>query len=126
MSDQHREPVQGLIVDASDLQCLNAAIEAALGYRGDITIARKSTGDSIEGYVFDRREGPTLESSTLRIIPADGSARVTIAYDDIASLSFSGRDTAAGKSFETWMKKYVQKKLAGKPASIESEPLDES
>ncbi len=113
-------------IDASDPQRLGAMIDAALDYRGDITIARKSTGDSIEGYVFDRREGPTFESSTLRIIPGDGSDRVTITYDDIASISFSGRDTAAGKSFETWMKKYVQKKLAGEQASIESEPLDES
>ena len=50
---------------------------------------------------------------------------MTVAYDDIAELRFTGRDTAAGKSFDTWMKKYVTKKLAGEAANIEADPLDE-
>ena len=33
--------------------------------------------------------------------------------------------TAAGKSFETWVKKFVSRKLAGESASIESEPLED-
>jgi len=36
-------------------------------------------------------------------------------------LEFSGRDTAAGKSWENWLRKYAQKKVAGEIASIESD-----
>jgi hypothetical protein len=40
-------------------------------------------------------------------------------------LNFSGRDTAAGKSFETWVKKYQEKKAAGeKNIGLEPEKLD--
>ena len=47
------------------------------------------------------------------------------AYSDIAALAFTGRDTAAGKSFAAWVKKYNEKKAAGeKNIGIDAEPLD--
>ncbi len=113
----------GLEVDASDPERLRQAIEAAFDYRGDVTI-RTRAGESIAGYVYDRRAGPTLAGSVLRVIPADGGARVTLGYDQVASVAFTGRDTAAGRSFETWVRNYVRKKLAGESAGIEAEPLE--
>jgi hypothetical protein len=68
-------------------------------------------------------EGAPGESA-IRILLPDGDERVLIRIDDISALTFSGRDTAQGKSFDTWMKKYVQKKMAGESANIESESLD--
>lgn len=112
---------QGLEVTADDPAVLAHAIDLAFDYRGDVTIVRRSDSARIEGYIFDRRRGDTPAESKLHIIPADTGERVSITYDDIAALVFSGRDTAAGKSFDTWMKKYVQKKLAGQEASIHSE-----
>jgi hypothetical protein len=48
-----------------------------------------------------------------------------VSYADIARLEFTGRDTAAGKSFATWVKKYQEKKAAGeKNIQIEPEKLD--
>jgi hypothetical protein len=82
-------------------------------------------GRRIEGYVFDRRTAATLAESTLRIIPADGSAKVSVAYADIRALEFTGKDTAAGKSFESWVAKYWAKKAAGETnIQIEPEALD--
>jgi hypothetical protein len=50
---------------------------------------------------------------------------VTIPYSEIAALQFSGRDTAAGKTFEAWVKKYWEKKAAGeKNIQIAPEALD--
>ena len=49
-----------------------------------------------------------------------------IAYSEIAALAFTGKDTAAGKSFAAWVKKYEEKKAAGEQnIGIESEPLDQ-
>lgn len=112
------------VVAAGDPQVVGKALDLAFDYRGDVTIRRESTGESIEGFVFDRRVNATWADSTVRIIPTNGGPRLTIPYDDIAEVRFTGRDTAAGKSFETWVKKYVQKKLSGEAANIESEPLD--
>ncbi|MHC4415742.1 MAG: hypothetical protein ACYS0G_10695 [Planctomycetota bacterium] len=116
---------QGLVVDGSDPRRLHLALELALDYRGDVTITRRSSGELIEGYVFDRVPGPTAGEAKVRIMVAHGDARITIPCHDIAEVRFSGRDTAAGKSFETWMKKYVEKKLAGEGANLEPEPLDD-
>jgi hypothetical protein len=115
---------QGIVVDGSDPEHLRKAIDLALDYRGDVTITRRSSGEALEGYIFDRTDGAASAGATIRVIPSNCDERITIPFDDIARIDFSGKDTAAGKSFETWMKKYVEKKLAGERASIESEPLD--
>ena len=125
MPDDELTAERGLTVDGSDKERLGKAIELAFDYRGDVTIVRKSDGTEIEGYIFDRAVGSSFGESKVRIIPNSGGDRATIPYADIAELRFTGRDSAAGKSFETWMKKYVEKKLAGEEASIHVEPLEE-
>ena len=100
------------------------ALEKAFDYRGDVTITRKDKS-TIEGYIFDRRGGATLNDSVVGLFPKGDPTRISIPYSDIATLSFTGRDTAAGKSWEAWMKKYAQKKAAGeKNIALEPEPLD--
>jgi len=103
---------------------LRQALEKAFDYRGDITITRKD-GSKIEGYLFDRRSAATLKDSVVRLYPRNSNEKVAVSYADIAALAFTGRDTAAGKSWEAWMKKYAEKKAAGeKDLSLYSEPLD--
>ena len=114
---------QGLLVDASDQDQLRHAIELAFHYRGDVTIVRRSSGQKIEGYLFDRDSRAEPGRSVIRLMAATGG-RMTIPYDDIEQLIFSGRDTAAGKSFETWLRKFVEKKISGQTASIEADSLD--
>lgn len=119
------QAVQGLVVDASDPVALQQAIELAFDYRGDVTIIRRSSPDRIEGYVFDRRQDRASSECIVRLVRSDSDERITIPMSDIASIAFTGRDNASGKSFETWVKKYIEKKLAGEHASIASEPLDD-
>jgi hypothetical protein len=47
------------------------------------------------------------------VLPNDSNQRQKIAYADIAALAFTGRDPAAGKSWEAWVRKYWEKKAAG-------------
>lgn len=117
---------QGTTVHGDDAESLRRAVDDAVDYRGDVTITRRSTGESIEGYVFDRRADRAGGDVLVRIIPKDSSEKVAVPLRDIAALTFTGRDTASGKSFENWVKKYVQKKLAGEAANIESEPLNDA
>ena len=100
------------------------ALEKAFDYRGDITITRKD-GSTVEGYLFDRRRGAGLEDSVVRLLPRDSDQKVTIPYSDIAALAFTGRDTAAGKSWEAWVRKYKEKRAAGETGiHIAPEALD--
>jgi hypothetical protein len=116
------EPLQGLVPSIANEEDLRAALEKAFEYRGDVTITCKD-GRVVEGYVYDRRAAATLSGSEVRVLPASG-ARVNVRYADIAALAFSGRDTAAGKSWEAWVRKYWEKKAAGESPAIEPERLD--
>lgn len=104
---------------------LRAALEKAFDYRGDVTLTRQD-GSAVEGYIFDRHNGVTLSDSYVRLLPKDGSGKVSIFYSDIAGLAFTGKDTAAGKSWAAWVKKYLEKKAAGdKQIQIAPENLDD-
>jgi hypothetical protein len=118
------EQLEGWIPQLASDEEIRTALEKAFDYRGDVTITRKD-GSRIEGYLFDRRTAATLKDSVVRLYPKNSDEKVSISYADIAALAFTGRDTAAGKSWEAWMKKYAQKKAAGETnIALEPEPLD--
>jgi len=119
------ETLQGWIPELASEKELREALEKAFDYRGDVTITRKD-GTKLDGYVFDRVTGQTLEGSFVRILPKESNQRVRIAYSEIAALAFTGRDTAAGKSWEAWVKKYWEKKGSGeKHVGLQPESLEE-
>src|SRR5271170_7515202 len=103
------EKLEGWIPQLATEEEIRVALEKAFDYRGDVTITRKD-GSKIEGYLFDRRTAATLKDSVVRLFPRDANEKISISYADIAALAFTGRDTAAGKSWEAWMKKYAARK----------------
>jgi len=103
---------------------LRDALERAFDYRGDVTITKRD-GARMEGYIFDRRTAATLQDSEVRLFPKGSDTKVSLSYADIAGLAFTGRDTAAGKSWEAWVKKYWERKQAGEQGiAIEPESLE--
>lgn len=121
---REREQLEGWIPEMATDAEVREALEKAFDYRGDITITKKD-GSQIVGYLFDRRQGSSLVDSFVRIIPSNAPTKLNVAYSEIAALGFTGRDTAAGKTFEAWVKRYWEKKAAGeKNIQIEPEKLD--
>ena len=84
-----------------------------------MTVATRD-GRTVEGYLFDLRAPERGAYGSPRILCADGT-RVRIGYAEVATIASTGRDTVAGKTWENWVRKYAQKKLAGEAASIESD-----
>jgi hypothetical protein len=124
IAGREKENLEGWIPPLASDEEIKAALEKAFDYRGDVTLTLKD-GRQIAGYVFDRRTGTSLRDSAVRIIPSTERTKLSIPYSEIAALAFTGRDTAAGKSFEAWVKKYWEKKAAGeKGIAIEPEALD--
>ena len=118
------DQLEGWIPPLATEEEIRGALEKAFDYRGDVTITLKN-GTQVEGYIFDRRNAGTLAQSVVRVIPKDSRQKLTIPYCDIAALAFTGRDTAAGKSWEAWVRKYWEKKAAGESGiGIEPEALD--
>jgi hypothetical protein len=116
--------LQGWVPTLATEEELRVALEKAFDYRGDVTLTLKDNS-KIEGYLFDRTTGSSLTTSFVRILPKDSHQKLKIAYADIAALAFTGRDTAAGKSWEAWVGKYWEKKSSGEgDLSLQPESLE--
>ena len=111
--------------DMANPEEIRSELDRAFDFRGDVTLTLVS-GDSIEGYIFDRRsDGPGLEHCCVRLFPKDRDVKIAVKYSDIAKVEFTGRDMAAGRSFALWVQKYTEKRARGeKGISIEPEPLE--
>jgi len=124
IAGREKENLEGWIPSLATDGEIREALEKAFDYRGDVTITRKD-GTKVEGYLFDRRTGGSLKDSFVRVIPSTERTKINVSYAEIAAIGFTGRDTAAGKTFEAWVKKYWEKKAAGeKNIQIEPEKLD--
>ena len=117
------------VVDGRDLAMLREAVARAVDFRGDVTI-ETNDGRTIVGFAFDARTGavsdagsPDAATDEIRVLPADSNERVRVPLRSIRTLAFTGKDAASGKSWESWIRRYAAKKLAGEAASIESEAL---
>ena len=119
---QH-ENLEGWIPELATEAEVFDAFEKAFDYRGDIAITRKD-GTRIEGYIFDRKAGKSLEDSLVRLYPATSNEKLSIPYAEIARLEF-GKDRAAGKHWEHWVAQYQKKKAAGeKNIGLQPDALD--
>ncbi|MDP7070345.1 MAG: hypothetical protein QF561_03240 [Phycisphaerales bacterium] len=110
-----KRPVEGLAVTLND-ETREQTLAWMLLYRGDVTLTTRD-GVSHTGYAFN------LKSNVLWLDQPNESERREVAIDSIESVVFSGRDMAAGKSFDRWIKRYIDKKLAGEVAEIASDDL---
>lgn len=119
-----RQAIEGWVPELASDEELRSALEHAFSYRGDVKITRKD-GTAIEGYVFDRRLGRTLADSSVRLLTKAEGIKVSIAFSEVARLVFSGRDMAAGKSWESWVKQYWERRAAGeKNISLQPQEID--
>ena len=57
------DQLEGWIPPLATEDEIRGALEKAFDYRGDVTITLKN-GTQVEGYIFDRQNGPTLADST--------------------------------------------------------------
>ncbi len=106
------ENLEGWIPQLASEGDLRNALEKAFDYRGDVTITTKG-GERIEAYIFNRSTGATLADSYVQYFSPKSPEKLKLAYRDVARLEFSGKDRAAGKHWEDWLKAYNERKSAG-------------
>jgi hypothetical protein len=105
------EELEGSVPELATDEDLKNALEKAFDFRGDVAITLKS-GEKIEAYIFNRSTGTTLAESWIQYFAPSSPEKKKIGYDQIARLEF-GKDRAAGKHWEDWVKAYNEKKAAG-------------
>ncbi|HVR73895.1 MAG TPA: hypothetical protein VMT52_06160 [Planctomycetota bacterium] len=101
--------VQGYRAGAESPDALSAAVDAALDYRGDVTLLLEG-GVEVTGYLSNREAGgpePYVE-----VLTPTSARPERLLYRHIHGVSFTGKDPASGKSWETWVKKHKAKKEA--------------
>ena len=101
--------LEGRVFRPSSRSELAEAVELAFDYRGDVTIELTS-GESVLGYLFNREA--TGSDPWIELFPADNPVPLRIPYAKIASLAFTGEDTANGKSWEAWVSKKESERRA--------------
>jgi Zn/Cd-binding protein ZinT len=106
------ENLEGWVPTLANEDDLRVALEKAFDYRGDVTLTLKS-GEKFEAYIFNRQTGATLADSYVQYFTPSAPEKRKVSYADIARLEFSGKDRAAGKHWEDWVKAYNEKKAAG-------------
>ncbi|HZL51332.1 MAG TPA: hypothetical protein VFC37_10330 [Terracidiphilus sp.] len=118
------ENLEGWVPELASDEDLRQALEKALDYRGDVTVTLKN-GERIEAFIFNRSTGATLADSWMHYFTPTAPEKRKLSYAEIARLEFSGKDRAAGKHWEDWVKAYNEKKAAGeKNIALHPEKLD--
>ena len=118
------EKLEGWVPELAGEEDLKKALEKAFDYRGDVTLTTKA-GERIEAYIFNRSTGSTLADSYVQYFTPKAEDKRKLSYADIARIEFSGKDRAAGKHWEDWVKAYNAKRAAGeKNIALHPEKLD--
>lgn len=118
------QKLEGWIPSLASDEDLRQALEKAFEYRGDVSLTLKS-GERIEAYIFNRQTGTTLSDSYLQYFTPKAPEKRKVSYAEIARLEFSGKDRAAGKHWEDWLKAYNERKAAGeKNIALHPESLE--
>jgi hypothetical protein len=92
---------------------LEQIVELAFDYRGNITVVKRD-GTELQGYVFNR--DADVPAPYLAMFDTDGGGPHRVLYAEVRTIHFTGKDTAAGKSYAAWLaRKQVEK--VGRAAS---------
>ena len=118
------QKLEGWLPELASDEDVRDALEKAFDYRGDVALTLKN-GERIEAYIFNRVTGATLADSYVQYFTPKASEKLKVSYAEIARLEFSGKDRAAGKHWEDWVKAYNEKKAAGeKNIALKPEALE--
>jgi hypothetical protein len=95
------ETLEGWAPGVRDGRELAEVIERAFDYRGDVTLVL-SSGAELTGYLYNRDRDAA--EPFVQVYDPAGAAH-TLRYADIATVRFTGKDPAAGKSYEAWLER---------------------
>ncbi|MFO0774461.1 MAG: hypothetical protein U0172_07345 [Nitrospiraceae bacterium] len=101
--------LEGRVIRPQSAPELAEALEAALDYRGDVTLDL-TTGESLLCYVFNR--DLTGGRPSVDVMTPTQAAPRRIPFSDISVVRFTGQDTANGNSWEAWKSKKASQRQA--------------
>jgi hypothetical protein len=104
--------LQGWVPDIGPYLTLEEVIEHAFDYRGNVTVVRRD-GSELVGYLFNRDS--SAPEPFVQLIDEDGNGPLRVRYAEIASVRFTGKDTAEGNSWKAWIDRKEREKAQPAP-----------
>ena len=92
--------LEGWVPEIGAYLTVDEVIEFAFDYRGNTTIV-KTDGTEVVGYVFNRNR--SVPAPFIQFFDERGDGPFTLPYSQIANVTFTGKDTAAGNSWKAWL-----------------------
>ena len=105
--------LQGWVPDIGPYLTLEEVIEHAFDYRGNVTVIRRD-GTELVGYLFNR--DAQAPEPFVQVIDEAGDGPIRIPYAEIATVRFTGKDTAEGNSWRAWIERKEREKAQPAPA----------
>ena len=113
-----QKSLEGWVPALDEKLSIEQVIELAFDYRGNTTIV-KTDGSLIEGYIFNRSSD--VQEPYLEYFDTVGGGPFALPYSEIANVNFTGKDTAAGKSWEAWQRRKAEAKARAAQREAEEE-----
>ena len=107
--EDERGPLEGWDPAVGVEVSLEEVVERAFDYRGDVTVIRRD-GTEVIGYLFNR--DAEVPERFVQMFDHAGDGPFTIPYAEIRTIRFTGKDTAAGKSYEAWVRRKTERPTA--------------
>ena len=106
--------LEGWVPQVNDYTSLHEVVDFAFDYRGNTTVV-KTDGSEVVGYIFNRNAD--VPEPFVQLFDEQGDGPMSILYRDIATIKFTGKDTAAGNSWKAWVERREREKAgAGAPS----------
>jgi len=106
--------LEGWVPQINEYLSLGEVVEFAFDYRGNTTVVKRD-GIEIVGYIFNRNA--EADEPFIQLFDEQGDGPFTIPYRDIATIRFTGKDTAAGNSWKAWVERKEKAKALRGAAS---------
>jgi hypothetical protein len=105
---------EGWVPEVGPYLSLAEVIEFAFDYRGNVTVVRRDGRETV-GYLFNR--DATGPEPFVQLFDEAGDGPITIPYREIRTVTFPGKDAAAGNSWKAWVERREREQAAaGRPA----------
>ena len=94
--------LEGWVPSLGGQVTLSEVINKAFEYRGDISLDRID-GTTVVGYLSNRNAIAAIPF--VEVLEAKTGECLRLAYTEIRNIRFTGKDTAAGRSWEAWQRR---------------------
>jgi len=99
--------LEGWVPQINEQLTLAEVIDFAFDYRGNTTIV-KTDGTEVVGYLFNRNRAAA--EPFVQYFDDQGDGPFALRYAEIATIKFTGKDTAAGNSWKAWVERREKEK----------------